>query len=180
MRRPESGNSSPRNPGNERSGLFGDLFRRAEVRRGRAGEKNALARGRMNELELMRVKVVPGVARERSAVPIGRNDRQATGAIERVVNQRMTGGSEVDPDLMGAAGDEIDADQAPVGIGITIENAAFRPGRFSRAGCSEEGSGWGIGNPPNGHIHRKPVGHFRAGSECAVDLAYPTVSKILR
>ena len=156
------------------------LFRRAEVRRRLAGEVNTPARVRMDELELMRVQVVPGVAGERRAVPIRCNGRQAACAIERVSNQGMSGGSEVDTDLMGAAGDEIDADQAPVGIGIAVENAAFRPGRFSRAGCREKGSGWGVGNPPNGHIHCKPVGQFRAGNECAVDLAYPTVSEILR
>lgn len=126
------------------------------------------------------MQAVPRVARERCAVPIRGIHRQTAGAIERVSNQGMSGGGEVDTDLMGAAGDEIDPDQAPVRIAIAVENAAFRPGRFSRAGCREKGSGWGVGNPPNGHIHCKPVGHFRAGNECTVDLAYPTVSEILR
>ena len=128
----------------------------------------------------MRVKVVSDVTGERSTISSGCNDGQATGTIQRVVNQGMSGNSKVNPDLMGAAGDEIDTDQAPIVVGIAVEHPAFRSGRFTVARCRVQVPGWRIGNPTDGYIHRKPIGHVRAGDECAVDLAYPPVSEILR
>lgn len=139
---------------------------------------NVAARGRVGEAEFMRVKVVSDVSRQRGTVSGGWNCREAASAIKGVVNQRMSGGGKVNPDLMGAAGDEIDADQAPISVRVAVEDPAFRPGRFSRARWPVQVPGRGIGNPPDGYIHRKPIGHVRAGDERAVDFAYPPVSEI--
>ena len=133
----------------------------------------------MGEAELMRMKVVTCVTGERSTISSGCNDGQATGTIQGIANQGMSRSCKVNPDLMGAAGDEIDADQAPIVVGIAVEHTAFRPGRFSRDSCRVQVPGRGIGNPADGYIHRKSIGHVRAGDERAVDLAYPTVSEIL-
>lgn len=141
---------------------------------------NLAAGGRVSEMEFVRVKVVSGVSRQRGAISSSRYGRAATGAIERVVNQRMSGGGKVNTDLVGAAGDEIDADQAPIAVRIAIEDPAFGPGRLSPACCRIKVPGWGKGNPPDGYINRKPIGHVRAGDECAVDFAYTPVSEVLR
>ena len=162
------------------TGLFSNLLGCAEDWRRRAREVYIATCGRVGKVELMRVKVVSCVTGERSTISSGCNDGQATGTIQRVVNQGMSGNSKVNPDLMGAAGDEIDTDQAPIVVGIAVEHPAFRSGRFTVARCRVQVPGWRIGNPTDGYIHRKPIGHVRAGDECAVDLAYPPVSEILR
>lgn len=141
---------------------------------------NLAVGGRMGEVEFMRVKVVSDVSRQRGTVSICWHCRTATGAIERVVNQRMSRGGKVNADLVGAAGDEIDADQAPIAVRVAVEDPAFRPGGFSPARCRVQVSGRGKGNPPDGYIHRKPIGHVRAGDECTVDFAYTPVSEFLR
>lgn len=138
------------------------------------------AGGRMGEVEFMRVKVVSDVSRQRCTVASGRYGRAAAGAIKRVVNQRMSGSGEVNTDLVGAAGDEIDAEQAPIAVRVAVEDPAFRPGRFSHARCRVQVPGRGKGDPPDGYIHRKPIGHVCSGDESAVDFAYAPVSEILR
>lgn len=158
---------------------FGNLLGCAEDWRRRAREVYSATCGRVGKVELMRVKVVSDVTGERSTISSGCNDGQATGTIQRVVNQGMSGNSKVNPDLMGAAGDEIDTNQAPIVVGIAVEHPAFRSGRFTVARCRVQVPGWRIGNPTDGNIHRKPIGHVRAGDECAVYLAYPPVSEIL-
>lgn len=139
---------------------------------------NFAAGGRVGEVEFMRMKVVSDISRQRGTVSSGWYCRTATGAIERVVNQRMSGGGKVNADLVGAAGDEIDADQAPIAVRDAVEDPAFRPGGFSIARCRVQVPGRGIGYPSDGYIHRKPVGHVGAGDECTVDLAYPPISEI--
>ena len=140
---------------------------------------NVSARGRVGEVKFMRVKVVSGVSRQRGTVSSGWNCREAAGAVERVANQRMSGDGKVNPDLMGAAGDEIDTNQAPIAVRDVVEDPAFRPGGFSFACCRVQVPGRRIGNPAYGHVHRKPIGHVRAGDECAVGLFDAPAPEIL-
>lgn len=159
--------------------LSGDFLWRAENRRRHARQMYDPACRGVGEVEFPGVKVVSDVSRQRRPASSGWNLRKTAGAIKGVVNKRMTGRGKVNPDLVGAAGDEIDADQASIAVRDAVEDPAFRPGRFSLARCRVQVPGRGIGYPPDGYIHRKPIGHVGAGDECAVDLAYPPVSEII-
>ncbi len=161
------------------TGLSGHFRLCAENWRRQARQMYDPACRGVGEVEFLGVKVVSDVSRQRRPASSGWNRRKAAGAIKGVVNQRVTGRGKMNPDLVGAAGDEIDTDQAPIAVQVAVEDPAFCPGGFSPARRRVQVSGRGKGNPPDGYIHRKPVGHVRTGDERAVDFAYTAVSEFL-
>ena len=73
----------------------------------------------------MCMEMVADVAGERKSSALDRIDGQTADGVEGIADQRMTGGSHVDADLVWAAGNEIDFDDRLISLQIGMEETAL-------------------------------------------------------
>ena len=103
------------------------MVRDAEDGRGKAGDGDGMAGGRMGEGDLVGMQVIADVAGHRDAGAFGDRPRRSAPAVEWITDQRVAGRGEVDADLVRPARDDLDLDDRPVALRISMQDAAHRP-----------------------------------------------------
>ncbi len=124
------------------------------------------------------VEVVSAVSWQGYIFTFGGDDGVASGPVERIAHKGVVGCCEVDADLVGAAGDEIDVEQgATVGL-VSVQDAADGAGRPAVGHGGVEGADLRVGNFADGRFNNKPVRHVGAGGKRPVDLPDSAVVKV--
>ncbi len=91
----------------------------------------------------------------------------------------MAGRCQMNPNLVGSSGDEIDVDEADLLLFLPLEYTTLGAGRFSFRSSGIQVPDLRIGYAPDRGFHHEGICHLRALDQGSVDLVDASVEEIL-
>ena len=158
-----------------KAGVSPALVRDAQNEWGQAYNRNGSIGDGMWEGDPVGMQMVSDIPGHRDTSAIGDWERHTARCVERIVDQRVTGRCEMDADLMGSAGDDLDLDNGSVLVRAAAQDVAFRTGWLAGRVCGVDVLDLGVRDAADRRIDGEAVGEIRATGKREVDLGQATV-----